>query len=86
MSLTPDTPEVTFESFDLDTRIMQALARMSIYKPTLIQQSAIPLALAGKDIVARARTGSGKTAAYCLPIINTILKSDKVFNNTVILV
>ncbi len=70
--------EESFQAFDLDSRIMQALAKMNIFKPTLIQSSAIPLALSGKDIVARARTGSGKTAAYCLPIVNTLLKSEKV--------
>ncbi|KAJ3282095.1 ATP-dependent DNA/RNA helicase, partial [Borealophlyctis nickersoniae] len=41
--------------------------------PTLVQAKAIPLALEGKDVLARARTGSGKTAAYCLPILQKIL-------------
>ena len=43
--------------------------------PTLIQEKAIPLALAGKDVLARARTGSGKTAAFSIPVINKILSS-----------
>jgi len=42
-------------------------------KPTPVQAAAIPLALMGRDIVARARTGSGKTAAYAIPIIQQIL-------------
>uniref|UniRef100_A0AAR2LB60 Probable ATP-dependent RNA helicase DDX56 n=1 Tax=Pygocentrus nattereri TaxID=42514 RepID=A0AAR2LB60_PYGNA len=44
-------------------------------EPTLIQEKAIPLALEGKDLLARARTGSGKTAAYAVPVIQRILTS-----------
>ncbi|CAB4401542.1 uncharacterized protein OCT59_023324 [Rhizophagus irregularis] len=58
---------------DLDPRLSRALSKLNFHKPTLIQAKAIPLALAGKDILARARTGSGKTAAYCLPIVQKIL-------------
>jgi ATP-dependent RNA helicase DDX56/DBP9 len=43
--------------------------------PTLIQQNAIPLILDGKDVLIKARTGSGKTAAFSIPIINKILNS-----------
>ncbi|KAJ1918948.1 ATP-dependent DNA/RNA helicase [Mycoemilia scoparia] len=65
--------EKTFESLDLDDRLLLALTKMGLNHPTLVQDKAIPLALAGKDILARARTGSGKTAAYCLPLIQKIL-------------
>ncbi|CAH1757659.1 18234_t:CDS:10 [Entrophospora sp. SA101] len=58
---------------DLDPRLSRALSKLNFHKPTLIQAKTIPLALSGKDILARARTGSGKTAAYCLPIIQKIL-------------
>ncbi|KAF7728051.1 ATP-dependent DNA/RNA helicase [Apophysomyces ossiformis] len=58
----------TFASFDFDPRLARAIAQLNFTHPTLIQAKAIPLALAGKDILARARTGSGKTAAYTLPI------------------
>lgn len=44
-------------------------------QPTLIQSTAIPLLLEGKDVVVRARTGSGKTATYALPLIQKILNS-----------
>lgn len=43
--------------------------------PTLIQEKAIPLLLEGKDVLLRARTGSGKTAAFAIPLIQKILKS-----------
>ena len=62
----------SFESFRLDPRLLKAVAKQ-FEKPTLVQAAAIPLALNGKDIVARAKTGSGKTAAYVLPIISQIL-------------
>jgi len=68
----------TFASFGLDSRLLRAIAKLGYQRPTLIQSKAIPLALEGKDILARARTGSGKTAAYLLPILQKILKSKAV--------
>lgn len=65
-----ETP--SFASFRLDPRLLKAVTNQ-FEKPTLVQAAAIPLALAGKDIVARAMTGSGKTAAYVIPVINQIL-------------
>ncbi|CAG8491092.1 4074_t:CDS:10 [Ambispora gerdemannii] len=62
---------------ELDPRLLRALSKLNYVKPTLIQEKAIPLALAGKDILARARTGSGKTAAYALPVIQKILTAKK---------
>lgn len=56
----------------------QAVADLGWAQPTLIQEKAIPLALEGKDILARARTGSGKTAAYAVPLIQRILTSKQV--------
>ena len=53
----------------------QSIADLGWKSPTLIQEKAIPLALAGKDVLARARTGSGKTAAFSIPVINKILLS-----------
>ncbi|CAG8491858.1 3819_t:CDS:10 [Paraglomus brasilianum] len=64
-----------FEDFGLDSRLLRALSKLSFVKPTLVQSHIIPLALSGKDILARARTGSGKTAAYSLPVIQKILKA-----------
>ncbi|KAH6576674.1 hypothetical protein BASA50_001879 [Batrachochytrium salamandrivorans] len=62
-----------FASLGLDPRIQRAVAKMGFIHPTLVQSKAIPLALQGKDILARARTGSGKTSAYCIPIVQKIL-------------
>ena len=67
--------KATFASFShiLDARLLRALADLGFAKPTLVQSKAIPLALENKDVLARARTGSGKTAAYCIPVVQKIL-------------
>ncbi|RDW59820.1 ATP-dependent RNA helicase dbp9-like protein [Coleophoma cylindrospora] len=66
--------EITFASLGLDSRLLQGIAKQNFQSPTLVQSKAIPLALEGRDVLARAKTGSGKTAAYLLPIINSVLK------------
>jgi ATP-dependent RNA helicase DDX56/DBP9 len=73
-------PKATFTTFAnlLDARLLRALADMGFARPTLVQSKAIPLALESRDILARARTGSGKTAAYCIPIAQKILSSKAV--------
>lgn len=55
--------------------IFQAIAKQGWLTPTLIQEKAIPLFLEGKDVLIRARTGSGKTAAFAIPTIQKILRS-----------
>ncbi|XP_005996968.1 probable ATP-dependent RNA helicase DDX56 [Latimeria chalumnae] len=64
-----------FQEMGLDDRLLQAVADLGWQEPTLIQEKAIPLALEGKDLLGRARTGSGKTAAYTIPIIQHILNA-----------
>ncbi|KAF7653854.1 hypothetical protein LDENG_00077600 [Lucifuga dentata] len=64
-----------FHEMGLDDRLLKAVADLGWAQPTLIQEKAIPLALEGKDLLARARTGSGKTAAYAVPLIQRILTS-----------
>ncbi|XP_075996071.1 putative ATP-dependent RNA helicase DDX56, partial [Genypterus blacodes] len=64
-----------FHEMGLDDRVLKAVADLGWSQPTLIQEKAIPLALEGKDLLARARTGSGKTAAYAIPLIQRILAS-----------
>ncbi|CEG68904.1 hypothetical protein RMATCC62417_05070 [Rhizopus microsporus] len=72
----------TFAAFDFDARLSKAIAQLDYTRPTPVQAQAIPLALAGKDILARARTGSGKTAAYVLPILQKILVEKESLNAT----
>jgi len=66
--------ENTFANLGLDTRILQAITKQNFQTPTPVQQKAIPLALEGRDVLARAKTGSGKTAAYLLPILHSVLR------------
>ncbi|CAD6446817.1 02386896-b1a0-4b3e-bedc-035b7b067130 [Sclerotinia trifoliorum] len=66
--------KATFASLGLDARLLQGIAKQNFQSPTLVQSKAIPLTLEGRDILARAKTGSGKTAAYLLPILHSILK------------
>uniref|UniRef100_A0A8C4DZA3 Probable ATP-dependent RNA helicase DDX56 n=1 Tax=Dicentrarchus labrax TaxID=13489 RepID=A0A8C4DZA3_DICLA len=69
------TERLQFHEMGLDDRLLKAVADLGWSQPTLIQEKAVPLALEGKDILARARTGSGKTAAYAVPVIQRILAS-----------
>lgn len=57
----------------LDDRILQAIAKFRWSQPMPIQEQAIPLALEGKDVLVRAKTGSGKTAAFAIPLIQKVL-------------
>ncbi|KAK4166796.1 ATP-dependent RNA helicase dbp-9 [Cladorrhinum sp. PSN259] len=66
--------EASFAGLGLDPRLVQAVAKQGFEKPTLVQRKAIPLALQGQDVLCKAKTGSGKTAAYVLPILSSILK------------
>jgi ATP-dependent RNA helicase DDX56/DBP9 len=68
---TPST--TTFESYKLDPRLLQSISKAGYTEPTAIQGQAIPLALQGKDVLAQSKTGSGKTAAYVIPILQSIL-------------
>jgi superfamily II DNA/RNA helicase len=70
----------TFAAFAhlLSPLILRALADLGFSRPTLVQKNAIPLALENRDILARARTGSGKTAAYGIPLVQKLLNAKKV--------
>jgi asparagine synthetase B (glutamine-hydrolysing) len=61
--------------FGLDLRLIKALSKLGYTYPTVVQAKSIPIALQGKDILVRARTGSGKTAAFLLPLLHKILIS-----------
>ncbi|KAI1082256.1 DEAD-domain-containing protein [Whalleya microplaca] len=71
------TTAATFAGLGLDSRLLQATTLQKWSTPTLVQSKAIPLAIEGCDVLAKAKTGSGKTAAYVLPILQAILKRKK---------
>jgi ATP-dependent RNA helicase DeaD len=65
-------PPPAFASLDLDSRLLTALTALGYEEPTPIQMQSIPPLLEGRDVLAQAATGTGKTAAFALPILNAI--------------
>ena len=65
----------TFTEMNLPLKLQSALTAMSFHTPTPIQTKAIPVALSGRDLVGCAQTGTGKTAAFCIPLICHLLKN-----------
>ena len=63
---------MSFQSLDLPDYLLQSVEELSYKKPTAIQQEAIPIILEKRDLIAEAQTGTGKTAAFALPIIKQI--------------
>lgn len=66
-----------FTDLDIDDRLLKAISKLGWSKPTEVQKKAIPTALEGRDLIVRAKTGSGKTAAYLIPALQNILKRSK---------
>ena len=77
---------MTFHELQFEPELMEGLDAMGFEKPTPIQQQAIPIILKDKDIIACAQTGTGKTAAFLLPVINKIIKSKTESIDTLIIV
>src|SRR5687767_390688 len=64
---------LTFADLGLAAPLLEAVKEAGYTEPTPIQREAIPLALTGRDIMGLAQTGTGKTAAFTLPIIHRLL-------------
>jgi superfamily II DNA/RNA helicase len=64
-----------FKDFGFDDRLLEGIEASGYDEATPVQEQVIPLVLAGKDIIASAQTGTGKTAAFLLPLINNIISS-----------
>ncbi|XP_078176725.1 DEAD-box ATP-dependent RNA helicase 37-like isoform X3 [Carex rostrata] len=75
-------PVSSFFQIDLGSDLELNIQRCGYKKPTPVQKHAIPVIMAGRDLMACAQTGSGKTAAFCLPIIAGILKGRNGFSET----
>ena len=67
-----DPASDAFAAFGLDARLLTALSELGYEEPTPIQRAAIPVLLAGRDLLAEAPTGTGKTAAFALPLLTRI--------------
>ncbi|XP_044494158.1 DEAD-box ATP-dependent RNA helicase 37-like [Mangifera indica] len=71
-------PVNTFAEIDLGERLNANIRRCKYVKPTPVQRHAMPISLGGRDLMACAQTGSGKTAAFCFPIISGIMREQYV--------
>ena len=77
---------MTFDNFNFDPSLLEALDAMGFKEPSPIQEQAIPLILENRDLIACAQTGTGKTAAFLLPILNKIAQQkDRKGVNTLII-
>ncbi|MFM7186014.1 MAG: DEAD/DEAH box helicase, partial [Planctomycetota bacterium] len=65
-------PRVPFSDLGLSTATLQAVARMGFETATPVQAATIPPIMAGRDVIGQSETGSGKTAAFCIPAIERI--------------
>lgn len=68
------TPKHTFKTFGLDGRLVSTITKMGLVSPTPIQDKIIPEILNGNDVIGLAETGTGKTAAFLIPLIERNLK------------
>jgi ATP-dependent RNA helicase RhlE len=75
---------VNFTQFNLDSRLMQGIKKAGYETATPIQEAAIPAALRGRDLIGTAQTGTGKTAAFVLPILNKLLNGQRNVARTLI--
>lgn len=70
------TPENTFQNLKIDERLKKNILEAGYITPTMIQDKSINSILEGKDLVGIANTGTGKTAAFLLPLIDKVLKNN----------
>ena len=71
-----------FEDYFLKRELLQGIYEKGFEKPSPIQEESIPIALTGRDILARAKNGTGKTAAFSIPILERIDTSVKEIQGT----
>lgn len=67
----------TFAEFGLEPKVLQAITELGFEEATPIQEQAIPLAMAGSDLIGQAQTGTGKTAAFGIPLISKIAREEE---------
>jgi len=77
LSKTSDSARPSFEFLGLPHRLVEAVTRLGFAEPTPIQAAAIPALLGGEDVVGIAQTGTGKTAAFGLPMLASIVPDDR---------
>jgi ATP-dependent RNA helicase DeaD len=76
--------EISFEQFGLGEELLKAINDVGYETPSPIQLKTIPILLGGKDVVGQAQTGTGKTAAFALPILERIDKKSRAVQSLVL--
>jgi ATP-dependent RNA helicase RhlE len=76
---------VPFNHLGLHPSLLQGIKELGFVRPTTIQAEAIPPAMQGKDVIATAQTGSGKTAAFLLPILNRLIDKPRRITRALVL-
>ena len=71
----PHTTDIEFSHLGLDDRLLKSLNEHGLTHCTSIQAECLPIALAGKDVAGQAQTGTGKTAAFLLAIMQHLLRT-----------
>jgi superfamily II DNA/RNA helicase len=77
---------LNFKEFGFEAEILEGLDAMRFEEATPVQQDTIPIIMTGKDLIACAQTGTGKTAAYLLPVLNELVQRKDVNTTTLVLV
>ena len=77
---------MTFKDFNFNSELQEGISAMGFEEPTPVQQQAIPFIKEGKDVIACAQTGTGKTAAYLLPTLNDLVSHRSQHISTLIIV
>ena len=75
MSASPIPTPSGFESYPLDAALQRGISALGFREPRPIQARTLPAALAGRDVLGLAQTGTGKTAAFALPILQRLLEA-----------
>ncbi|MEM6988145.1 MAG: DEAD/DEAH box helicase, partial [Pseudomonadota bacterium] len=68
---------MSFDSLGLSAELLSAIAEQGYEAPSPVQQQAIPAICKGRDVVAAAQTGTGKTASFVLPILQRLAEQDR---------
>lgn len=81
-----ESPDRGFSSLGIDDRVASALAALGYEEPTPVQRASIPPLIAGRDVLAQAATGTGKTAAFSLPLLHRVTPDAKPADRTTALI
>ena len=68
---------MSFTNYSIAEEVLKAITDLGYTQPTTIQEKTLPLALEGRDVVAKAQTGSGKTAAFLVPVLTKLIQNPK---------